>query len=362
MADRVEPGARPGWGGRRVTRRHRLSRLPALPSTACERRKLSLDARSYGHRPHIISSCLRPGPGSDHCPGPEAAAGAGASRSTRAPPQALQASVREAQKPPGPTQPSPAAGPGIDHRGPTFAADSRRGRGTTVEAEAGGPRASRPAVRRPRVTWRVRLPIQSRGVVGPEKPAPARPPGPDHAIARRAGRSPGGPQHPVRACHLHREREERAVNATCGPSAPTPAGTPLLTTARAGAEPAAGLRYAQTCPSGPNPTCFTHRLEEPSCAPRHPPPRPSPVVAPARHRRRGLAALGRHHLGRSGRRRPGTSARRRRRRNVLWIVADDQPRRSLRYMPHTMRLVAGRGLAFANGYTAVPWCGPARRR
>ena len=46
--------------------------------------------------------------------------------------------------------------------------------------------------------------------------------------------------------------------------------------------------------------------------------------------------------------------------NVLWIITDDQPRRSLRAMPHTRRLIAEPGVRFRNGYTAVPWCGPAR--
>lgn len=46
--------------------------------------------------------------------------------------------------------------------------------------------------------------------------------------------------------------------------------------------------------------------------------------------------------------------------NVLWIITDDQPRRSLRAMPHTMRLIAESGVRFRNGYAAVPWCGPSR--
>ncbi len=46
--------------------------------------------------------------------------------------------------------------------------------------------------------------------------------------------------------------------------------------------------------------------------------------------------------------------------NVLWIITDDQPRRTLRAMPHTRRLVAEPGVRFRRGYSAVPWCGPAR--
>lgn len=46
--------------------------------------------------------------------------------------------------------------------------------------------------------------------------------------------------------------------------------------------------------------------------------------------------------------------------NILWIVTDDQPRRSLRWMPHTMHLIAGHGTIFTNGYASVPLCGPAR--
>jgi arylsulfatase A-like enzyme len=46
--------------------------------------------------------------------------------------------------------------------------------------------------------------------------------------------------------------------------------------------------------------------------------------------------------------------------NVLWIITDDQTRKSLKAMPHTLRLVAEPGVLFRNGYAAVPWCGPAR--
>ena len=46
--------------------------------------------------------------------------------------------------------------------------------------------------------------------------------------------------------------------------------------------------------------------------------------------------------------------------NVLWIITDDQTRKSLRVMPHTKRLLVEPGVLFRNGYTAVPWCGPAR--
>ena len=46
--------------------------------------------------------------------------------------------------------------------------------------------------------------------------------------------------------------------------------------------------------------------------------------------------------------------------NVLWIITDDQPRKSLTTMPHTMRLLVEPGVRFRNGYAAVPWCGPAR--
>lgn len=46
--------------------------------------------------------------------------------------------------------------------------------------------------------------------------------------------------------------------------------------------------------------------------------------------------------------------------NVLWIITDDQPRRSLKTMPHTMRLLVEPGARFRNAYAAMPWCGPAR--
>ena len=46
--------------------------------------------------------------------------------------------------------------------------------------------------------------------------------------------------------------------------------------------------------------------------------------------------------------------------NVLWIITDDQPRRTLRAMPHTRRLLVEPGVRFRQGYAAVPWCGPAR--
>ena len=46
--------------------------------------------------------------------------------------------------------------------------------------------------------------------------------------------------------------------------------------------------------------------------------------------------------------------------NVLWIITDDQTRKSLIAMPHSRRLIAEPGVLFRNGYTAVPWCGPAR--
>jgi len=46
--------------------------------------------------------------------------------------------------------------------------------------------------------------------------------------------------------------------------------------------------------------------------------------------------------------------------NVLWIITDDATRRTLETMPYTMDKLVGQGVNFANGYVAVPWCGPAR--
>ena len=49
-----------------------------------------------------------------------------------------------------------------------------------------------------------------------------------------------------------------------------------------------------------------------------------------------------------------------RRPNVLWIITDDMSVRELPHMPRTWQLVTRHGTRFANGYAAVPWCGPAR--
>jgi N-acetylglucosamine-6-sulfatase len=46
--------------------------------------------------------------------------------------------------------------------------------------------------------------------------------------------------------------------------------------------------------------------------------------------------------------------------NVLWIISDDQPRSTLRTMDATWRRLVDKGVRFRRGYTAVPWCGPAR--
>jgi N-acetylglucosamine-6-sulfatase len=46
--------------------------------------------------------------------------------------------------------------------------------------------------------------------------------------------------------------------------------------------------------------------------------------------------------------------------NVLWIISDDQQRSTLRTMDATWRRLVEKGVRFRRGYTAVPWCGPAR--
>ncbi|MGY2703327.1 sulfatase-like hydrolase/transferase [Nocardioides sp. HB32] len=54
---------------------------------------------------------------------------------------------------------------------------------------------------------------------------------------------------------------------------------------------------------------------------------------------------------------PSTSNRRP---NVLWVITDDMTRRQLPYMRSATRRLVRAGSSFTNGYTAVPWCGPAR--
>ena len=44
----------------------------------------------------------------------------------------------------------------------------------------------------------------------------------------------------------------------------------------------------------------------------------------------------------------------------LWIVTDDQMRSTLPTMRAVSRRLVAKGVAFTNGYAAVPWCGPAR--
>jgi N-acetylglucosamine-6-sulfatase len=46
--------------------------------------------------------------------------------------------------------------------------------------------------------------------------------------------------------------------------------------------------------------------------------------------------------------------------NVLWIITDDQPRHLLGKMARVQTRLVDQGIRFARGYTAVPWCGPAR--
>ncbi|KRE99262.1 hypothetical protein ASG88_16215 [Nocardioides sp. Soil777] len=46
--------------------------------------------------------------------------------------------------------------------------------------------------------------------------------------------------------------------------------------------------------------------------------------------------------------------------NVLWIISDDQPRSTLRSMDRTWTRLVEKGVRFRRGYTAMPWCGPAR--
>lgn len=48
------------------------------------------------------------------------------------------------------------------------------------------------------------------------------------------------------------------------------------------------------------------------------------------------------------------------RRNVVMIVVDDMRADELRYMPRTRRLIAGRGVRFANSFAPFPLCCPAR--
>ena len=46
--------------------------------------------------------------------------------------------------------------------------------------------------------------------------------------------------------------------------------------------------------------------------------------------------------------------------NVLWIITDDQMRSTLRTMDKTRTRLVEKGVRFRHGYTAMPWCGPAR--
>lgn len=46
--------------------------------------------------------------------------------------------------------------------------------------------------------------------------------------------------------------------------------------------------------------------------------------------------------------------------NILWIITDDQPRSTLRTMDRTWKRLAAKGVRFRRGYSAMPWCGPAR--
>src|SRR5688500_15322497 len=46
--------------------------------------------------------------------------------------------------------------------------------------------------------------------------------------------------------------------------------------------------------------------------------------------------------------------------NMLWIITDDQPRKSLVHMDKVTQRIAGKGIQFTQGYAAVPLCGPAR--
>ncbi len=46
--------------------------------------------------------------------------------------------------------------------------------------------------------------------------------------------------------------------------------------------------------------------------------------------------------------------------NVLWIITDDQMRSTLRTMDKTWKRLVEKGVRFRRGYTAMPWCGPAR--
>ncbi|WP_457205673.1 sulfatase-like hydrolase/transferase [Nocardioides sp. P5_C9_2] len=46
--------------------------------------------------------------------------------------------------------------------------------------------------------------------------------------------------------------------------------------------------------------------------------------------------------------------------NVLWIITDDQMRSMLPTMDATWKRLVEKGVRFRRGYTAMPWCGPAR--
>ncbi|KRF32423.1 hypothetical protein ASG94_18370 [Nocardioides sp. Soil805] len=46
--------------------------------------------------------------------------------------------------------------------------------------------------------------------------------------------------------------------------------------------------------------------------------------------------------------------------NVLWIITDDQMRSTLPTMDATWKRLVEKGVRFRRGYTAMPWCGPAR--
>ena len=46
--------------------------------------------------------------------------------------------------------------------------------------------------------------------------------------------------------------------------------------------------------------------------------------------------------------------------NILWIITDDQMRSTLETMDRTWKRLALKGVRFDRGYSAMPWCGPAR--
>ena len=44
----------------------------------------------------------------------------------------------------------------------------------------------------------------------------------------------------------------------------------------------------------------------------------------------------------------------------MWIITDDQMRSTLRSMDRTWKRLVAKGVRFRRGYSAMPWCGPAR--